>query len=148
MTLSSDGTERRSATPPPGTIPASTAVPSYKLLEVSPSNEITSGDDVLPDNTSEVNVEPKDYVKEWDKPGLDQGPMNSKQYSQYMKYQLSQGGMAIPGRLERGKPEDLGVEGGLTEDAKKKLDQVLNNFSDRVFDAKKRNVVFSCIFYC
>ena len=88
-----------------------------------------------------VNVEPKDYVKEWDKPGLDQGPMNSKQYSQYMKYQLSQGGMAIPGRLERGKPEDLGVEGGLTEDAKKKLDQVLNNFSDRVFDAKKRNVV-------
>ena len=48
-------------------IPASTAVPSYKLLEVSPSNEITSGDDVLPDNTSEVNVEPKDprFKKVW-----------------------------------------------------------------------------------
>ena len=48
-------------------IPASTAIPSYKLLEVSSTNEITSGDDVLPDNTSEVNVEPKNprFKKVW-----------------------------------------------------------------------------------
>ena len=90
-----------------------------------------------------VAEEPKDYVKAWSKHKNSRGGTNDNSYENYMKYELSQGRLGnLRGQLTtEAKPEDIGTEGGLTDDAKRRIDQILNRFSDRAFDAMSRRVI-------
>ena len=89
-----------------------------------------------------VAVEAKDYVKAWGKNRTSRGGGMSR-YESFMRYELSQGRLGnLGGQLKtEAKPEDIGTEGGITDHAKKRIDGILNRFSDRAFDALSRNVI-------